>query len=171
MTASGINGLDTGSESVSTWYYIWLVGKADGTHGALLSVSSIAPTLPSGYTYKRLIGAIYNDASSNFVSMAQKDNRVVVGAAQMLSGGTATTPTPVMITNIPPIAKLVSGWFAGVGTGTVYILSTALSLGIILISGSYINAPFTLPIIENQTFYYYINGAVVGTIDVSGWEY
>lgn len=59
--------LDTGTEAASTWYYIWLFKETTGSGViARYSTSNSAPTVPSGYTAKRLIGAVRNDGSSNF---------------------------------------------------------------------------------------------------------
>ena len=68
ITASGANGLDTGSEANKTWYYIFLIkNPTSGAVAGLLSASNTAPTMPSGYTKKRLVGAIKNDWSGNFI--------------------------------------------------------------------------------------------------------
>ena len=71
ITASGANGLDTGSEAASTWYSIWVIGKADGTVAGLLHAGGTGVigdlTFPSGYTYARRIGWVRNDAGSNFI--------------------------------------------------------------------------------------------------------
>lgn len=58
--------LDTGTEAVSTWYCIWIFAKDDGTYCFRFSTSATSPTVPSGYTYKRLIGKVYNNTSGNF---------------------------------------------------------------------------------------------------------
>lgn len=51
-------GLDTGTIGNSD-YYIWLIARSDtGVVDALFSLSSTAPTMPSNYDYKRLIGWI-----------------------------------------------------------------------------------------------------------------
>lgn len=53
---SGNGGLDTGSIGNSD-YYIWLIARSDtGVVDALFSLSATAPTMPSNYDYKRLIG-------------------------------------------------------------------------------------------------------------------
>ncbi len=53
-TAAG--GLDTGSIGNSD-YYIWLILRSDtGVVDALFSLSPTAPTMPTNYDYKRLIG-------------------------------------------------------------------------------------------------------------------
>ncbi len=62
-------GLDTSSEATSTWYYVWLILRSDtGVVDALFSTSSTAPTMPANYDYKRLIGAVFNDGSSNITA-------------------------------------------------------------------------------------------------------
>jgi hypothetical protein len=53
---SGNGGLDTGAVGNSD-YYIWLIKRSDtGVVDALYSLSSTAPTMPTSYDYKRLIG-------------------------------------------------------------------------------------------------------------------
>ena len=71
ITGSGANGLDTGSEATSTWYYYYVIYNGSTTAG-LLSASSTSPTMPSGYTYKKYIGAIYNQSDGHFVELYQK---------------------------------------------------------------------------------------------------
>src|SRR5690606_23875708 len=70
ITTSGANGLDTGSEASNTWYYVWLIGDSSGTNpvAGILSASSTAPTLPSGYDSKRRMPiALRNDSTSAFI--------------------------------------------------------------------------------------------------------
>ena len=118
ITASGANGLDTGAEAGSTWYYLWVIWNGTTTAG-LLSASSTAPTMPSGYTHKALVGAVRNDGSSNFVALRQHDRRVwtteqVVLAAkapavndtwEILAGADLTA----LRAAVPPIARSISG--------------------------------------------------------------
>jgi hypothetical protein len=79
ITTSGAGGLDTGAEAGNTWYFIHLIG--DGSQvKALLSTSSTAPTMPGGYSFRLLVGAVHNDGSSNFGSyIIMGDKRVLVG--------------------------------------------------------------------------------------------
>lgn len=72
ITASGAGGLDTGSVAASTWYFVWVISQPSGitSHGTgtvscMFSVSSTAPTMPSGYTYRARVGAVPTDASAN----------------------------------------------------------------------------------------------------------
>lgn len=72
ITASGDNGLDTGSEASDTWYSIWVVTNDDGSSvSSLLSVSATTPTFPSGKTKKRRIGWIRNNPSSDIRDFIQ----------------------------------------------------------------------------------------------------
>lgn len=53
---SAAGGLDTGAIGNSD-YYIWLIKRSDtGVVDALFSLSSTAPTMPTSYDFKRLIG-------------------------------------------------------------------------------------------------------------------
>ena len=104
ITASGANGLDTGAEANSTWYYIWAIYDGTNKRG-LISASATAPTLPSGYTYKALIGAWYNDSGGNLVGGVQLGKEFYYKAGQVvLNAGTATTETSVSLTAyVPPV--------------------------------------------------------------------
>ena len=72
ITVNGINGLDTGDEAIDTWYSIWVIYDYinDLTKG-LLSKSLDSPTLPAGYTKKRRVGWIRNNADGNFMLIYQ----------------------------------------------------------------------------------------------------
>jgi len=92
ITASGANGLDTGVEANSTWYYIYLIAKSsDGTVASLLSTSASAPTMPADYDMKRLVGAVYNDSSGNFRQFVQVGKDVLYSAAIQVQNGIPST--------------------------------------------------------------------------------
>ena len=57
-TTAGVNGLDTGTftDTAPSWYFVWIINNGSTTAG-LLSKSTTTPTMPSGYTFKRLVGA------------------------------------------------------------------------------------------------------------------
>lgn len=131
ITTSGANGLDTGAEAASTWYYAWVI--YDGTTVAgLLSASSTAPTLPANYTYKALVGCVRNNGSSNFVSFYQAGRDVifadtVIGNAKtyasswnVISGADLTAFQAA----IPPIAVQVNGTM-GSATGASAVIGVA----------------------------------------------
>ena len=65
-------GLDTGAVANTTLYAVWLI--RDPTNlivDALLSTSFTAPTMPTNYTQKRLIGAVKTDGSANIIGFTQ----------------------------------------------------------------------------------------------------
>lgn len=58
-------GLDTGAVGNST-YYIWLIQRSDTlVADVLFSLSSTAPTMPTDYDRKRLIGLLYRASAAN----------------------------------------------------------------------------------------------------------
>ncbi len=66
------NGLDTGVIAASTGYYVWLIKRADtGIVDVLISLSATAPTMPTSYDFKRLIGYVATDATSDFIVFTQ----------------------------------------------------------------------------------------------------
>lgn len=110
ISVSGLNGLDTGAEAINTWYYLWAIAKTDGTQAGLLSISSTAPTMPSGYTFKALIGAIYNKSDGHLRVTKQRNNLAICESIRVLSNGSSAGPTLVdLSTAIPPIAISIIG--------------------------------------------------------------
>lgn len=58
-------GLDTGAVANAT-YYIWLIQRSDtGVTDVLLSLSSTAPTMPTDYDRKRLLGLLVRASATN----------------------------------------------------------------------------------------------------------
>jgi len=69
--AEGTNagGLDTGTVAADTFYYLFAIyNPTTQTSDALFSASKTNPTLPSGYTKKKHIAALYTDGSANIRS-------------------------------------------------------------------------------------------------------
>lgn len=67
---TGANGLASGTLAANTWYHVFAIMKDDGTVACFAS-TSITPTLPTGYTYKRRLGSVKTDASSRFRAFKQ----------------------------------------------------------------------------------------------------
>ena len=102
LATSGYNGLDTGSRTASSGYYIFTIANPSGGVGSLASLSPTAPTLPSGYTKKRLVGYVFNNSANaiepfdqrgtglnrQFIYRSSKTiiNAVVIDGASFLSG-------------------------------------------------------------------------------------
>jgi len=109
ITSTGLNGLDTGSESSNTWYYCYLISNAQSSSGTLLSIQSSAPTLPAGYTYKALVTAIYN-LGSNFNFPQRTAGRRVfptLDTASTVTEANSTWSGFSIATLIPPIATKI----------------------------------------------------------------
>lgn len=69
----GANGLDTGTLAASTWYAVWVISNGTTTAG-LVSLSSTAPTMPSGYTFKARVGWIRTDGTASKFPLAFKQH-------------------------------------------------------------------------------------------------
>lgn len=104
LDVSGEGGLDTGSEANSTWYYVWAIWDATlGSFSVILSASNSTPVMPAGYTYKRLLGTVRNNASGNLWNFQKHrvgswaETRWLEDRSStiILSAGTATTYTVV----------------------------------------------------------------------------
>jgi len=183
ITASGVNGLDTGSEAGSTWYHIWAIAKADGTKDCLLSASATAPTLPDGYTYKAYLGAVYNDSGSNFDPIAQVNNTVVGSLTWLVTDGTQTSLTSVdASTVVPSTAKAVcidgrANTVSGAGTVALQLACDSAGTGARDLqlyndgSGYLGGAQPDLPLTTAQTFYYVTNSGNKVYVGVFGWKY
>lgn len=186
-----MNGLDTGSLGNSTWYYIYLIAKADGTIAGLMSTSSSAPTMPSGYTYKALLGAIITNGSAQFIKYTQFDNKAYRAKVNVLNNAKATTDGTFQSLNIssavPPIAQTVSGFYGSSLTGNGCNISVAgdangvgeqyffdpasntSSANSYFVAGNFRD----IPLITAQTIYWtvFLGTNLNNRIDISGWTY
>jgi hypothetical protein len=184
ITTSGAGGLDTGTETVSTWYNVWVIWNGS-TAAALLSLSATSPTMPGGYVNKIRVGAVRNDASGNFWRSIQKGNRT-----QVVMGTNPTTPPTIypgggsyiaysLAAFVPPTATVLhangrhqmgdNSTFQ-VGPNASYSNSTAyVSDSNSGITGSHINinGPFSMLL---ETLNIYCGGGGSGSVLLIGWE-
>lgn len=115
---SDAGGLDTGLEAASTWYYVWLTTNSSGTYNIFLSTSATTPTTTATgfYSYKRLLGVIFNNGSSDILAFNQK-NDTYLWAAPLKVGdnvGNTTTASQSLSAAVPP--NIVKGVFGKVMT-------------------------------------------------------
>jgi len=69
---SGNGGLDSGAIAANTTYHWFLIGRTDlSAFDVTFSLSPTAPTMQSGYTFKRRIGSWRTNASSQWTLMTQ----------------------------------------------------------------------------------------------------
>jgi len=126
---SGNGGLDTGSIAATTWYY-WFVIKnpTTGAVDVLFSLSPSAPTLPSGYTLARRIGAMNTNASSQWASFIQRGDEFHISAPviNVNNVNPGTTPTLYAVgtpTGISVMAMMQVAFANTVISQAVYIWS------------------------------------------------
>lgn len=130
LGATGANALDTGAIAASKIYYLWVIYNSAAALSAtnpagLASLSSTAPTMPAGYSYKALLGVCVTDAGSLILRFTQLDNywsyRIVAGSSTLTYPALATgvmgtysttsaalTYFDIPLTNFVPPAPLVS---------------------------------------------------------------
>jgi hypothetical protein len=189
MGATGAGGLDTGAEGASRWYYFWLIyNPSTGMVNGLISESSTAPTLPSGYTYRALLGAVYNDSGSDFDDFYQHQRRAIIPAQAIFNDTTGVTSWTALSgaplnAIIPPIAKQVSGFAgctAGAG-GAIAVAADGNGTGVQVVSGANTGAGFGEYVVGGcwnvvlktaQTIYWQAGATTASNfgIQVSGYE-
>jgi len=169
ITASGANGLDTGVESADAWYYLWAIyNPTTATVAGLISTSATAPTMPSGYTYKALVGAVRN-TSSNFIKFYQTGKRVFQAVQEVFTAltGVTTYTNQGLSTFVPPIAKTSTGSFgrsgSGGGTGGMVVAGDDNGVGECIEAGAVMGATYQnfyngsryeVPMMTAQTLYW-----------------
>lgn len=110
---SGAGGLDTGSEASSTWYYFYIIyNSTSSTVNGLFSLSATSPTLPTDYDYFRVVGAVRNNGSSNFINFYQAGDTTSIDPQSVFAGqaGTTSYTSQSISTQVPPVAAAVSGY-------------------------------------------------------------
>ena len=170
ITDTGANGLEDGTtEANSTWYYLWVIyNPTTATVAGLISASSTAPTLPSGYTFKALVGVVRNLSTGNFWLFWQNDRRVYHGEMVVFNNqaGNSSNLTTLSISDyVPPIARRATGSFgrsAGAGGGGMQIAGSQ-TVGIQIHNGAigaaaansfYDSATFDIPMVTSQTLFW-----------------
>jgi hypothetical protein len=104
ITVNGLNGFDNlgaDPEDANFWYYVWVGVNAAGNIGFLLSKQNTRAGLVlthatvTGYTKWVRVGAVRNNASSNFLQFIQEDDHVYY----RMDGTDANSSYSVNVTN------------------------------------------------------------------------
>jgi hypothetical protein len=114
---SAANGRDqSGAFTNPSWVHFWMIyNPTTDTLASLSSASATAPTLPTDYTHKAYVGAVYYDGSLHVTYIRGRD-AFYKTSRTALSAGTATSDTSVSVsTLVPPNAY--SYLLSGRGTG------------------------------------------------------
>ena len=131
---NGANGLDTGTFAASTVYYVWLIDNGT-TPAALASLSSTAPTMPSGYTYKCRLSADYSDSSTHLGSIVTLGDTTEITGTPPFSNGTVTGTCNSSFTavtfGIPSTAIYALGKVAVTGANSAAYVARSTTTGTI----------------------------------------
>lgn len=103
-------GMDTGVVANNSVYYIWLIRKdSDGSIDALFSLSSTAPTMPAGYTYKRRIMTVCTDGSANIRNFTQTGDDVIYKTSinDYAEAALASTNRIAYALTVPPAMRAI----------------------------------------------------------------
>jgi hypothetical protein len=74
-TTTGADALDSGTLAANTFYYLYVILRPpSNTFSGLLSTSGTNPTMPIGYTKRRLVGGFGTDATAHFLKGVQFDS-------------------------------------------------------------------------------------------------
>lgn len=109
-SASGVNGIDTGTIAPSTWYSVWVIYNSTTlTTAGLLSTSATTPTLPSGYTYSARIGWVYSNSGSSILKTTQYNNKAqYVTPVSMITGASSAWTTVAVSAFVPTTASQIN---------------------------------------------------------------
>lgn len=185
LSNAGAAGLDTGTKAANTWYHVWAIAS-DTANRLLLSTNSTSPTMPSGYTFKGYIGAVYNGASAGGIrDFTQKNDTVFYEEEVVLV--TNTTGAWTSASNaayFPTTATVINLSFAGAcnahgfspsstGFGGCYVRAdepgTTEDYGIFNVARTRYSS-CVIPYTANR-YYYASAGCTNGRTIFNGWRY
>lgn len=180
LGASGANGLDSGAESADKWYSLWVIGKPDGTVASLWSTATAKSglTLPTGYAYARKVAWWRNGSSGNLWAgemggkgrLRQQWHDMPDPPIEVLSGGSATSFTPVSLVGQVPPESVVAFIRAQVGGGNYGVIRpnssfSSLTAVLKIVSGT---SQSGLLLAKDREIEYAVNA---GTESVAIWCY
>ena len=120
--------LDTGSKANNTWYYRWVISKDNGLDPDILfSTSRSSPTMPPGYTKKRLLnGAVRTDGSANNRGIVQVGNLFLFKTQieDILLAGIPTSGTLGVVTCPPDTMAMINLTARSISTRGSVIVSS-----------------------------------------------
>lgn len=184
---STANGMDGEAPGTSAWLYIWMIDNGSAAAG-LVSTSSTAPTMPSGYTYKCRMGAMRVDGSGNLLRTLQYGNKgqyvinsatnTTVTATRMANGvagnpATACDQAVAVGNYVPATATSIRGW---AGTGTYIVCpnpnwNVTINSAPLPASASAVTADSRMfNFVLESTNIYWASNAANSAVNVLGWK-
>ena len=180
ISTSGKNGLDTGSEAASSWYYVWLIKNTTTNEvAAIFSLSATSPTLPSGFTKKRLLGTVRNSSSSNLLKFIKYDlynSRKTYWledrdtTLRVLNNGTSGTYVDLdLSTRVPPNSTLaiLDQWCTG---DDMHIRRNGDSMSFFRVTEKGAVVVCEVPTDSSQLVEYHVDGGGHAYVSVLGYE-
>lgn len=124
LTTVGANGMDAGSRPTSGWVYCYLISNGSVTAGIATTTApaSGAPTLPSGYTYRVYVGAMFCDSAQNLMRTRQRG----ADAQYQLVLATNTLVPPVIASGSQVTYSTTSPALAAVSVATIVPATASL---------------------------------------------
>lgn len=124
---TGNGGLDTGTIANSTWYYFYLIRRPDtGVVDVVFSTNSSSPTLPSGYTQYRYIGAGLTNGSAQWVKFTQTGDEFYWDTPVLDFNGAGSTTAVLLTVSVPRGRKMKASFnIHGTTTTSGYISDPA----------------------------------------------
>jgi hypothetical protein len=123
-------GLDTGTIAGNTWYYVYAIGKLDGTTDFTFSLSASAPTQGAGWVLKRRIGSLLTNASSQVRGFVQYGDlflwRTATVDATTVTVGTTQVDLILSVPRLTPIIARFRGGAANSVTASSVLLSSPI---------------------------------------------
>ncbi|WFZ84295.1 phage tail protein [Citrobacter freundii] len=172
LATTGAGGMDTGVVPATGFVALYVIYNPTTGTSALLAVdttSTAAPeiyggaNMPAGFTASALV-SIWRVVSGKFIVGEQRGRDISIIDVNAVTTTTATSSlTAISVASaIPKNAKSVAGWAGTQSTGSSTVQSVRIAgsvqiVGMRLIqvnSATAINAPYTLPILTEQTIYY-----------------
>lgn len=189
-TASGANGLDTGSLAGSTWYALYVISNGSTT-AALMSTSATAPTLPAGYTYFTRVGWTRTDATANKYpkGFTQYGRRV----QYLVASGSNLTALPIIVSgasgsvSVPTWSAVAVGNYVPSTASVIFLVPGNAGSMIVAPNNAYgamrsvTNPPFlsfdanstnceAFNMMLESTNIYWASSAASSSLACSGWE-
>nr|WP_249417261.1 hypothetical protein [Citrobacter freundii] len=172
LATTGAGGMDTGVVPATGFVALYVIYNPTTGTSALLAVdttSTAAPeiyggaNMPAGFTASALV-SIWRVVSGKFIVGEQRGRDIsIIDVNAVTTTTTTSSLTAISVASaIPKNAKSVAGWAGTQSTGSSTVQSVRIAgsvqiVGMRLIqvnSATAINAPYTLPILTEQTIYY-----------------
>ena len=189
FTTTGANALDTGTIAAATRYFIWeIFNQTTSTFAGLGSTSESSPTMPVGYTFKRLIGMMETIPGAATFNDAYQIQNVLyyTTPGRILDAGNAATATSLDISAHAPSATLAAAYLvvSSNGNNACYVHFTTFAnppapptiayvTSIVVGENTTGSAQGRLmtPVSPRTTIYYASNtGTYTCSVAIAGWE-